>query len=108
MVTYAHGNFGGRYILAVTCLAFRPDGKTLASGSQHKTIKLWNVASGKNIATLTGYSGAIKSVAFSPDGTTLASASDDKTVKLWDVGVAALGDNSPVFLNSGGRVGPRR
>ena len=85
LVTYAHGNYAGQYIPAVKSVAFSPDGKTLASGSQDKTIKLWDVRSSKNIATLTGHDGDVESVAFSPDGKTLASASDDMTIKLWNV-----------------------
>jgi WD40 repeat protein len=70
---------------AVCSVAFNLDGKILASGSRDKTIKLWDVTSGKNIATLKGHSDTVNSVAFSRDGKTLASASDDKTLRLWDV-----------------------
>ena len=66
-------------------VAFSPDGKTLASGSEDETIKLWDVATGKEQATLKGHTHAVCSVAFSPDGKTLASGSGDKTIKLWDV-----------------------
>ena len=69
----------------VCCVAFSPDGKTLASGSEDKTIKLWDVATGKEQATLKGHTEWVKSVAFSPDGKTLASGSGDSTIKLWDV-----------------------
>ena len=69
----------------VWSVAFSPDGKTLASGSRDGSIKLWDVTSGKNIATLKGHADVINSVAFSPDGKTIASGSFDKTVKLWDV-----------------------
>ncbi len=70
---------------AVCSVAFNLDGKILASGSRDNTIKLWDVTSGKNIATLKGHSDAVYSVAFSRDGKTLASASEDKTIGLWDV-----------------------
>ncbi len=68
----------------VNSVAFSPDGKTIASASLDKTVRLWDAASRQNIATLTGHESAVRSVAFAPDGKTLASASDDQTVKLWD------------------------
>ena len=70
---------------AINSLAYSQDGKTLASGSKDKTIKLWDAEAGKEIVTLKGHSGFINSVAFSPDGKTLASGSSDKTIKLWEV-----------------------
>ncbi|MEW5856684.1 MAG: WD40 repeat domain-containing protein, partial [Cyanobacteriota bacterium] len=70
---------------SVNSVSFSPDGKTLASGSGDKTIKLWEVATGKLLTTLTGHDSPVSSVSFSPDGKTLASGSVDKTIKLWDV-----------------------
>jgi hypothetical protein len=56
-------------------VAFSPDGKILASGSEDNTIKLWEVNSGRELRTLRGHSGPVNSVVFSPDGQSLASGS---------------------------------
>ena len=56
-------------------------------GSGDRTVKLWDVATGKLLASLQGHTGGVYSVAWSPDGKTLASGSDDRTVKLWDAAV---------------------
>ena len=76
-VTLEHGDW-------VFSVSFSPDGITLASGSRDSTVKLWDVATHTNIATLEGHREAVNSVSFSPDGTLLASGSW-ATVKLWDV-----------------------
>ncbi|MEH1962613.1 MAG: serine/threonine-protein kinase [Nostoc sp.] len=70
---------------SVNALAISPDGYTLASGSDDKIIKLWDLNTQKVLASLSGHSQAVKSVTFSPDGQILATASDDKTIKLWQV-----------------------
>jgi WD40 repeat protein len=76
----------------VTCVAFSPDGSTLASGSAGLNpnkkswgeVKLWEMATRRVKAILTGHTLPVTSVAFSPNGKTLAS-SGDNTVRLWDV-----------------------
>jgi WD40 repeat protein/serine/threonine protein kinase len=68
-------------------MAFSPDCKRLASALPDNTIKVWDLTTGKEIATLPADDDVVWSVvAFSPDGKRLASASwDDGTVKLWEV-----------------------
>jgi WD40 repeat protein len=68
-------------------VAFSPDGKILASAGDDQTVILWDVASGKELATLEGHSDWISDVTFSPDSKLMATASEDKTVKLWNVPV---------------------
>ena len=69
----------------VSSVSFSADGKTLASGSDDNTIKLWNLETGKEIRTLKGHDSRVSSVSFSADGKTLASGSEDKTIKLWNL-----------------------
>ncbi len=88
--------------VSVFSVAFSPDGSMLATGSEafallnkftarydHR-VKLWELGTGRNIATFEGHTNAILSLGFSPDGTTLASGSRDKTAILWDL---ATGQN---------------
>ena len=77
---YIHGHRAAAY-----SVAFSPDGKLLASGSEDRTIKLWKVATGEELAALEGHTGHVLTVAFNADGTVLASGGADRTVKLWDV-----------------------
>jgi WD40 repeat protein len=65
-------------------VAFRPDGKLLATASKDHTIKLWDAETGREIRTLQGHTSDVYSLAFSPDGKLLATASEDHGIKLWD------------------------
>ncbi len=60
-----------------------PDGETFASGSDDKTIKIWEVKTGTELSVIEGHSNLVNAVVFSPDGQLLASGSSDNTVKVW-------------------------
>jgi WD40 repeat protein len=62
-----------------------PDSKMLATTGYDRLIKLWDVASGKEIRTLRDHSDTVYSLSFSPDGKLLASGAADRAVKVWDV-----------------------
>ncbi|KXX73153.1 Vegetative incompatibility protein HET-E-1 [Madurella mycetomatis] len=74
---------------SVSAVAFSPDGTILASASNDRTVRLWEVATGAHQRTLEGHSDLVHAVTFSPDGTMLASASIDRTVRLWEVATGA-------------------
>ena len=74
----------------VGALTFSPCGRYLVSGASwidtdQMAIRLWEVATGENIATFWGHSTDVQDLAFSPDGTLLVSGSYDGTLLLWDM-----------------------
>jgi len=78
------GHFSGLYEIG-PALSFSPNGLILASGSRDGTVRLWDVASGRELWSLKGHSNLVTSLSFSPDGRTVASGSLDTTVRLWNV-----------------------
>jgi dipeptidyl aminopeptidase/acylaminoacyl peptidase len=65
-------------------LAYRPDGRQIASASDDGTVRLWDPETGREIRSLRGHPGGAFAVAFRPDGRQLASIGWDSTVRLWD------------------------
>ena len=73
------GNISG-----IECVAFSPDGTTLAGGTWRE-IRLWDADTGEPKQTFAGNTREVESVAFSPDGNTLVSATLEGTLLLWEV-----------------------
>jgi WD40 repeat protein/mono/diheme cytochrome c family protein len=69
----------------VNAIAFSSEGTRAASGSDDRTIRIWEVPSGRLLATLEGSSGEVYAVAFSGDSKFLLSAGRDRVLRLWDL-----------------------
>lgn len=90
---------------SVNAIAYSPDGTRIVSGSgcypehevreQDNVLRIWDAASGKGIATLTGHRNVVRAVAYAPDGSRIISGSDDRTVRVWD---AVRGEELAAFL----------
>ncbi|NJO71856.1 MAG: WD40 repeat domain-containing protein [Oscillatoriales cyanobacterium RM1_1_9] len=69
----------------VNAIAFSPDGKNLASGTQDGFVRIWDTGTGKVMATLEGDASPIWTVNYSPDGQELASGSDQWRILEWNL-----------------------
>jgi WD40 repeat protein len=69
----------------VTCVAFSPNGATLAAGQDDGKITLWDAKTGRKRSTLAGHKDFVVALAFASDGVTLASSGGGHQTRIWDV-----------------------
>jgi WD40 repeat protein len=62
-----------------------PDGSLFAAGVEDRSVRLWDVKTGRERRTLRGHRDLVNSIAFSPDGKRLVTGSYDKSVRVWDI-----------------------
>jgi WD domain, G-beta repeat len=108
----ALGFIGGRLVargdLPITIAAISPDNRWVATGSDDKTARLWDLSAKDptaNPVVLRGHDGVVNAMAISPDNRWVVTGSDDKTVRLWDLSakdpaanpVVLRGHDGPVF-----------
>ena len=92
----------------VQALAYSPDGLTLASAGDDRTVRAWRLDRGTVRTTLEGHTDAVLTLAFSPDGKILASAGYDRRLRLWAERATGLGVGGWEEWSTGLVAGGRR
>jgi WD40 repeat protein len=74
----------------VTCCAISPDGRMLLSGSFDRSVRTWDLESGRAFSSMERHRKPVTTCAFSPDGSLAVSGSHDRSLKLWQVATSSL------------------
>jgi hypothetical protein len=88
----------------VTCLALSPDGKKLLSGSEDKTVRLWDVNTGKELKVYREHTAKIVAVGWSGDGARIVTAAEDYDVDLHKQLIAQKKPTDAAHLDATARV----
>ena len=92
----------------VTSVEFSPCGRYVLSASKDKTVKLWDIATGREIRTFKGHSDVVSAARFIPNGRHIVSSSWDRSIRLWDIAsglevrVPQRSWSGPVVAGAGG------
>jgi WD40 repeat protein len=72
----------------VTAIAFSPDSRHLFTAGYDATVRMWDLATGREVARFAGAQGTVWTVDVSPDGTRLAAGGEDRTIRIWRIGAS--------------------
>lgn len=70
---------------AVLAVEISPDSNYVATGSRDKTMKLWELATGREVRTYLGHTGTVNNIRFSRSGSYAITSSGDGTARIWDI-----------------------
>lgn len=86
-------------------LAFTSDGRLMAAIGNDQMVKLYEVASGRQVATISGHEGEILAVTFSGDNLQAATSGTDNSIRIWDISSAATTGRATIVRTfSGGAL----
>ena len=82
----------------VQTAVFFSGNRRIISGSRDKTVRIWDVKTGKELHCFVGHNGEVYSVSFSPDNKRIVSGSSDRTVRVWDADSGTLNCGTKIRL----------